>query len=340
MDPAQVPFAAMSTNPTASSPVCPVCGLSRTAVRWSARRDRLFRATAERFDVWGCRDCRTTFVHPVPPGDVIASWYPASYWIGPSDRQQDRGADGGLLERYRRFVLRDHVRFVGRVVADQRAAGLPVRVLDVGCGDGSFLEALGVPGSTGMDLSVAALRAVRARGFAAVRGTLDACPLRPASFSLVTAFHFLEHVHPIEPVLAAMRQLLRPGGEIVVQVPNADSLQARLLGGCWAGYDVPRHLVNYSARTLRAVLARCGFDVVAENHHCLRDNPTTLANTLVPSLYPPSRMSRVGGHGGWLGTLANLGYLGVTLASMPFSWAEALLGRGASVMLRARPRDR
>jgi SAM-dependent methyltransferase len=298
----------------------------------------LFRTTTDRFDVFGCPDCRTAFVHPVPGPARLASFYPETYWVGPSDREPGAGVPGGLLERYRRFVLRDHVRFVGRVVADQRAAGMAVRVLDVGCGDGSFLEALGVPGSLGMDLSVTALRAVRARGFQAVRGVLDECPIRPGSCSLVTAFHFLEHVHPIEPVLESMRRLLAPGGEIVVQVPNADCLQARILGRHWAGYDVPRHLVNYTTRTLRQVVERAGFEVVAENQHCLRDNPTTLSNSLVPGLYPPSRMARAGGHGGLLGALANMAYLGITVASMPFSWFEAVLGRGASVMLRARPR--
>jgi SAM-dependent methyltransferase len=326
----------MST--TASNTPCPVCRSPNTALRWPQRPDRLFRATQRRFDLHGCADCRTCFLHPVPNVQELATYYPESYWIGPSDRQADSGASGGLLERYRRFVLRDHVRFVGAVVADQRRSGMPVQVLDVGCGDGSFLEALGVPGSAGMDLSATALQAVRARGFHAVRGVLDDCPIRPGSCSLVTSFHFLEHVHPIEPALTAMQRLLAPGGEIVVQVPNADSLQARILGRHWAGYDVPRHLVNYTTRTLRQVLERNGFEVTAENQHCLRDNPTALANSLVPRLYPPSRMAKSGGHGGLLGTLANVGYLGVTLASMPFSWFEALLGRGASVMLRARPK--
>jgi SAM-dependent methyltransferase len=329
----------MSAASLASPATCPVCHGQRTAVRWSQRPDRLFRATSGRFDLHGCADCRTAFVHPVPSGPELAAFYPETYWVGPTDREQGAGVPGGLLERYRRFVLRDHVRFTGKVVADQRAAGMAVRVLDVGCGDGSFLEALGVPGSLGMDLSKTALRAVRARGFGAVRGVLDDCPIRPGSCSLVTAFHFLEHVHPIEPVLASMRRLLAPGGEIVVQVPNADCLQAKILGRHWAGYDVPRHLVNYTARTLRQVVERCGFEVVAENQQCLRDNPTTLSNSLIPGLYPPSRMSRAGGHGGLLGALANMVYLGFTVASMPFSWFEAALGRGASVMLRARPRD-
>ncbi len=319
---------------------CPVCRGERTRPHWADLPDRLFRATSARFTLHRCDDCRTLFVWPVPSMAELATFYPESYWIGPSDAERDTEAraQGGLLETYRRFVLRDHVRFVARVLADQRRAGMQVAMVDIGCGDGSFLEALGEPSAMGMDLSKPALRAVERRGFKAVHGTLDACPLPPASFSLVTAFHFLEHVRPIEPVLDGMRKLLVPGGEIVVQVPNAASLQAKLLGRKWGGYDVPRHLVNYTAATLRATLERCGFTVVAENHHCLRDNPTTLANSLVPSLYPPSRLSRRNGPDGIGGAFANLAYLAVTLASMPLCIVESLLGRGASVMLRAKPR--
>ena len=317
---------------------CPVCSSTRTHLRWRGLRDRLFRTTAERFDVARCGDCGAHFLAPIPPLDQLARYYPDDYWVGPSDRLPQRAAQGGLLERYRMFVLRDHVRFARRVLHDQRRRGLQPRVLDVGCGDGSFLEALGERDMTGMDLSTPAVQAVQARGIRALRGTLTDCPLAGERFSLVTAYHFLEHVHPIEPILAAMRSLLAADGDIIVQVPNCDSWQAKLLGRFWAGYDVPRHLIDYSARTLCQTLQRCGFEIIATNHHCLRDNPTTFANSVVPRLYPPARMSRPGGNRGLAGALANLTYLGVTLASVPFCVAESLFGRGASVMVHARPR--
>lgn len=317
--------------------VCPVCRSPRTRQRWAGLRDRLFRTTDERFDLHVCADCDTPFLEPMPPLERQARYYPDDYWMGPADGERP-SAPSGLLEAYRRFVLRDHVRFVRRAVDAQRARGLTPAVLDVGCGDGSFLAALGEPSCCGMDLSLPALRAVRARGLRAVRGMLTECPLRPGSFTLVTAFHFLEHVHPVEPILAAMRELLAPGGEIVLQVPNARSWQARLLGRSWAGFDVPRHLVDYTDRTLVRVLQGAGFEVLAQNQHCLRDNPTTLANSLVPGLYPPARRSRGGRGRGAAALGADLAYLATTLLCTPFAMLESACGRGASVMVHARPR--
>jgi SAM-dependent methyltransferase len=317
---------------------CPACGSSATRTAWRDLTDRLFRTTAERFAVGACTACGSRFLDPTPPVERLAGYYPDGYWMGTADGGDDAASGQRLVERYRRFVLRDHVRFVGRVVRAQRARGVAVRVLDVGCGDGSFLQALGERDCVGMDLSLPALRAARARGVRGVRGTLADCPLRPGTFALVTAFHFVEHVCPPEPVLAAMRALLAPGGELVLQVPNARSWQAKLIGRRWHGYDVPRHLVDYSDRAFLGLLDRCGFDVLAVNHHCLRDNPTTAAISLVPGLFPPARIARGGAQSGLGALAADLTYLAVTLACTPLAVLESLCGRGASIMVHCRPR--
>ena len=317
---------------------CPVCDATDVRVRWRALGDRLFRTTEKRFDLAECARCGSRFLADIPPLEELAGYYPSDYWAGPTDQDTHKQAQGGLLEAYRRYVLRDHVRFVGSVVNGLRQRGAFTRMLDVGCGDGSFLEALGERSAIGMDYSMSALRAVRARGFQGIRGTLSECPFADGTFSLVTAFHFLEHVHPVAPILDSIKRLLAPGGEIVLQGPNARSWQARILGRYWAGYDVPRHLINYTDLTLSEVLSKSGFEVIALNQQCARDNPTAFANSLVPGLYPPARLCRGGKATGFGAAVANLGYLGITVAAMPFSWLEAAMGRGASVMVHARPK--
>jgi SAM-dependent methyltransferase len=336
-DPPSLSVPIPTSHAPLTPPACPLCASTKVAPRWRGLTDRLFKTTARRFTLQQCAGCTTLFLWPVPTASELTGFYPEGYWVGPADGSRaDRTR--GLLAAYRRFVLKDHVAFVGRIAASQRGRGQSVRVLDIGCGDGSFLARLGEADAVGLDISASAVQATRGHGIAAVRGVPWESPLAPGTFSLVTSFHFLEHVPTPGPSLRAMRTLLRDDGDLVLQVPNGRSWQARLCGRSWGGYDVPRHLVNYSDRSLAKALHEHGFEVVAVNHFCLRDNPTTLANSLVPSLYPPARMA-AGRRGDGVGALlANLAYLGVTVASMPWSFVESCCRRGASVMVHARKR--
>ena len=64
-------------------------------------------------------------------------------------------------------------------------------------------------------------------------------------------------------MLAQVRRLLRPGGEVWISCPNADSLWRRVFGRGWVNWHVPYHLWHFSPRTLEAVLARAGFRLTA-----------------------------------------------------------------------------
>jgi SAM-dependent methyltransferase len=310
---------------------CPSCRSLATSGLWTVT-DRLFRTTTRSFSIRRCGSCAIEYLHPQPTLDELATYYPEAYWVGPG---AGRGAFHRLMEVYRRLVLVDHVRFVRRIVREQRTAGTFAAILDVGCGDGSFLEALGERPAVGLDWSRTAVDAVRSRGFHAVRGTLPEAPFRDGAYSVITMFHYLEHVAPVGPHLESVRRLLHPGGRLVVQVPNADSWQSRILRSRWAGYDPPRHLINYSTATLRRTLAEHGFRIARQTHLSLRDNPTTLINSLAPPLYPPALAAT--GPDGLRRPVGSLAYLAAVLVAAPFCQLEGLLGHGAAVMCEAEP---
>jgi len=314
---------------------CPLCDSPHHRRRWSLG-DRLFRTTTARFDLHRCRDCGAHFLHPRPTPEELRGFYPRGYWV------ERRGGAGSvrrvLTGAYRQLVLGDHRRFLARVAAGQEERGLPLRHLDVGCGDGSYLSLSPAPVRVGLDLAPAALANVRGRGLQAVRGSVPGSPFRSGSFTLVSMLHYLEHLPAPEPALAEVRRLLVPGGDLIVQIPVLDSWQARLLGRWWGGLDVPRHLVDYRAANLRSALAAAGFAVIRESRLSLRDNPTALANSLVPALYPPARAARRRGHQGLAGWVGDLVYLGVVLLALPFTLLETAAGRGATVMVQARLR--
>jgi SAM-dependent methyltransferase len=315
------------------TPTCPGCGAPEGRPRFPVR-DILFGVTSREFEVAACGGCGLEYLWPQPTQAELPGFYPESYWVGPPERSASLLSRA--LEVFRCWLLHDHVRFVRRAVREQRAAGTFRRLLDIGCGDGAFLDALGERPAIGLDVSADAAAAVTARGYPGLRGNPLQAPFAPGSFSIVTMFHFLEHVTPAADYLTAVRRLIAPGGRLIVQVPNVEAWQCRLLRGRWGAYDAPRHLVHYGTSTLRATLETNGFRVARVTQHSIRDNPITLANSLAPGLYPPGRTYRAkGAPSHWLPSLA---YLAMVLASIPATSLEALFGRGAAVMIEAEPR--
>ncbi|MCP4109036.1 MAG: class I SAM-dependent methyltransferase [Desulfobacteraceae bacterium] len=312
---------------------CPICSFPKSEKVFEIT-DHLFQTTSRLFQIRQCQECRVLFLFPRPSSEDMWKYYPDEYWVGPG--KTVHGLKAVLTEIYRRVVLIDHVRFVRESAYDLQRQGEPVKLLDVGCGDGSFLETCGIKPCTGLDASVNAVKAAKSRGIDAVLGSLDKSPFWEKSFSIITMFHFLEHVWPVENYLEAAKKLLADDGELILQVPNADSWQAGLLRKRWAGYEVPRHLINYSASTLTRVLQDNGFGIVRKTHFCLRDNAPMLARSLAPRLYPPARSASDADQKGFLAWISDIGFLGLSIGALPFAIAESFAGQGASVMVCAK----
>jgi SAM-dependent methyltransferase len=96
-------------------------------------------------------------------------------------------------------------------------------VLDVGCGDGHFASiAFPRPVHAGIDPAGAVLREARQRGAYRVlaRGLGDALPFARGAFATVISNSVLEHIPRVEPVLAEIARVLRPGGRFIFCVPG------------------------------------------------------------------------------------------------------------------------
>ena len=311
---------------------CAACSCAEIQVLFTAT-DRLYRTTRRQFQVVACAACGLLRLDPPPAAAELGDYYPANYWFAP-----DKSAAGTLEETWRRLVLRDHVNFVARALAQAGAHG---PVLDVGCGGGLFLGMLRERGHAviGLDSSADAARIAWSRnGVPAIRASLESAPFPAASCAAVTMFHVLEHLYDVRPYLRAAGALLAPNGRLIVQVPNAGCWQYRLLGRAWNGLDVPRHLYDFRARDLEAMLDRCGFEVLRRKHFSLRDNPAGMASSLAPGLDPMARRVRRVDEGAAGKLVKDLLYFALLSASLPFTLAEAAFRAGSTIMLEARVR--
>ena len=314
---------------------CLACGCTQVRTLFSGT-DRLYRTTRKAFLVVECRQCRLLRLYPSPAPAELRTYYPETYWYAPS-----AGSDQAdeFAEAYRRFVLRDHIAFARRALKD---SGEPGPILDVGCGGGLFLRMMRPEGRPvmGLDFSLdAGSVAWRTNHVPVVCSSLASAPFPDSSFALVTMYHVLEHLSNPASYLEEAHRLLKPGGRLIVQVPNAACWQFLLFGELWSGLDVPRHLVNFKAKDLDALLDRCGFEVLRHKYFSLRDNPAGLATTLIPSLDPMARRIRGAKEKpGWK-LAKDLIYFGLVLACVPFTLLEAACAAGSTVMVEARKKQ-
>lgn len=293
--------------------------------------DRLYETTDKVFSVVECRTCHMMRLSPRPDPLELRQYYPEQYWHVPEEDIASRFA-----ELYRRFVLRDHVRFAQQAVDHTGTKG---PLLDVGCGGGLFLKMMRERGyqGIGLDFSISAAGvAWEINQAPTVCASLSQAPFAAESCAAITMFHVLEHLYDPMLYLESAHRLLRPEGRLVIQTPNAASWQFLLLGEHWRGLEVPRHLWNYKAKDLEILLDRTGFDLVRTKHFSLRDNPACLATSIAPSLDPTVRgvrgMAETPNRKLWRDLL----YFGLVVGCVPFTMLESLCRAGGTVMMEAR----
>lgn len=249
-----------------------------------------------------CRHCGATvkLAFPGPPRVVRCSACELQYleeFPAPEEAEESYQDDYYNEESGARFLgpLEWVVRFFRwlRVRSILRFERGPGSFLDVGCGRGALVEEFQKRGwsAVGTQISRTAARAAERRGVRVLVGELPALGLTPGTFSVVTFFHVLEHLEDPDSYLRSAHELLRPGGVLLVEVPDCGGLGFRLLRHRHLCVDYPHHLFFFSRRTLTSLVERSGFRVVGRSFVSLEYSPfTTLQNML--NVFPgrPNRL--------------------------------------------------
>lgn len=230
-----------------------MCRTSESGLLFEGRD--LLHQSDESFRLVTCQTCGHIYQNPRPTAASIGKYYPDNYAPFYPAIEDEPNWWRRLDRWYGRYR---------RCMAVHRAAGHSGRLLDVGCATGIFLDGMRRLGwqVEGVELMSAAANYAQQRfGLPVFCGQLEEAHFSDQSFDVVTLWDVLEHVHEPRPLLAEIARLLRPRGLLVLSLPNPDSLEARLLGRYWLGWDLPRHLNLFRPQFLTAHLAKVGLRV-------------------------------------------------------------------------------
>jgi len=141
------------------------------------------------------------------------------------------------------------------------------RFFELGCGDGSFLAYLQKQGwqVDGSEYSSSSVAAIAARfGLTIRQGSAEDLAGQLAPQPMLGFYHVLEHVYHLHDFMAAVEQLVLPGGLIHIQVPNIASLDIKLFGKYTKIWTVPQHVQLFSPDTLQQLLKMHSFEIVKQ----------------------------------------------------------------------------
>jgi SAM-dependent methyltransferase len=235
---------------------CPVCG-SRDAKKLGARGGRAHHeGRGVETNVVSCNDCTLVYTHPTLMPVTNPYDKEAKEYFQLHDEQQ-KIRNGENLAAFAESVL-----------------GGPGSMLELGCGRGELLRGAMNRGWTarGVEMTEDFARVARSQGVEIECTPIETCKSLDETYDVVMLAAILEHLYDPMETLKRIKNAVRTGGLLFIDVPNEASLSMRIgnlymraRGRDWAinlsPTFPPFHVVGFSPASLRRALSEVGFEV-------------------------------------------------------------------------------
>lgn len=246
----------MLTNQTSMADGIVICPICEIPVSNKALKIKDHSISGEIFSIIPCQSCGLQITTPQPGPDEIGRYYASEDYISHSNSK--KGLINSLYHRIRNYMLNQKASWVKGFAG--KSTG---KILDMGAGTGYFAAKMK---SVGWIVD-AVEPDDQARQNAKKEHNIDIISpdslstLRKGEYDVITLWHVLEHIHDLNGQLKLYHELLKPGGSLIIAVPNYTSNDAKHYKENWAAYDVPRHLWHFSPNAMKKLLTKHRFDL-------------------------------------------------------------------------------
>lgn len=250
---------------------CALCGATGQ-VLYGNLHDRLYQAPGT-WDLLACSTCKFVWISPPQSLEQLPELYKGYY------THQHQSPQSTWITQVRRAVLTHPISIAAVRLMTRTgklnpavlpsiwkqlwpAQGSQMRMLDIGCGNGTFLQAMASFGWETFGVEPDPSSAQIAQEYFGSRiynMTVEQAHFGDGEFDLITMNHVIEHLPDPLTTLEECYRILRPGGRLVVFTPNIESLGHQVFRSAWLHLDPPRHLFLFSVDTLRVAVKRANF---------------------------------------------------------------------------------
>lgn len=249
---------------------CTICKNSEAKLIYKDVRDYYFPDVPGKFNIRRCGNCGLLWIDPQPTADVLQLHYPNSYPVYQRKVIKPRGLKTDIIK----LVAKNYLGY-GRPAWWRfllypfylKLAHLPHKktgraLLDVGCGPVTRFPVFQLLGwdARGVEMDESAAKAAQAMGYNVISSSFESADLPENYFDIIYMSHVFEHLRDPHEVLEKVKQVLKPGGELILIMPNGGSITSKIFGRYWFGLEIPRHLFLYNKKNIVSVLQQHGFE--------------------------------------------------------------------------------
>ena len=233
---------------------CPLCESSDIKKHMEVKDYFL---TGENFTLFQCSHCAFVFTQAHPGKEDISPYYKSEDYVSHSNTRE--GIVNKLYHFSRGYMLGRKRKLIQRLIQNKTG-----KILDIGSGTGFFLNHMKEHGwdVTGIEPSEESRKFCMDQFALDIKDEKSLFSLAENSFDVVTLWHVLEHVQDIDEYMIKIRSILKKDGNLLIALPNFNSLDAAIYKGKWAAYDVPRHLWHFTPFSFKKLAAKYQFQLL------------------------------------------------------------------------------
>lgn len=211
----------------------------------------------ETFTVFKCSKCGVIFLNNVK---ASLGYYQKYYGFDYYQNTTKNDLVNKILDFFSFVSVKRKERFILKYFNNFHK----ISILDVGCGDGQFLEHLDVNKfeKFGLELNQAAIKTCQKKGIFVYRGKLTDLNFKNKKFDVISLWHSLEHMEDPVATLSKARKILSARGILVIQTPSVNSFGFKFGRENWFHLDSPRHLFIYSRKAIDGLCQRTNLKIL------------------------------------------------------------------------------